>query len=58
MADSKFSELVGKLEKEGKSKEYATKIAAKVGREKYGAKGMAEKAAAARDTVMDRMRRG
>lgn len=47
-ADSKFSEMVGKIEHEGKSKESATKIAASIGRKKYGAKGMAEKAAAAR----------
>lgn len=46
--DSKFGKLVGKLEKSGKSKEYATKVAAKVGREKYGAKSMAKKSAAAR----------
>jgi len=46
--DSKFSDLVHKLEGEGKSKEYATKIAAKVGREKYGAHEMAKKSAASR----------
>ncbi len=46
--DSKFSEFVGKLEKEGKSKSYATKIAAKVGREKLGAHEMAKRAAASR----------
>lgn len=46
---SKFSEMVKSLEKrEGYSKEVATKTAAKIGRERYGAKGMAEKAAAAR----------
>lgn len=47
-ADSKFEELVEKLEKKGYSHEYATKVAAKAGRDKYGAKGMAKKAAAAR----------
>ena len=46
--DSKFGELVGKLERKGYSKDYATKVAAKAGREKYGAKAMAKKAAAAR----------
>lgn len=46
--DSKFSEFVEKLEKKGYSKDYATKIAAKVGREKFGTEGMAKKAAAAR----------
>ncbi len=46
---SKFGEMVKNLEKrEGYSKEVATKTAAKTGRAKYGAKGMAEKAAAAR----------
>ena len=46
---SKFSEMVKNLqEREGYSKEVATKTAAKIGREKYGAKGMAEKAAASR----------
>ncbi len=46
---SKFSEMVKSLEnREGYSKEVATKTAAKIGREKYGAKGMAEKAAASR----------
>lgn len=52
--NSKFSEMVEKLEhrksKNGKQygKEAATKIAAKIGREKFGAEGMAKKAAAAR----------
>ena len=46
---SKFGELVGKLEKEGDSEGYATKIAAKVGDEKYGKEAMAKKAAAARE---------
>ncbi|MDA8119117.1 MAG: hypothetical protein M0Z85_03515 [Gammaproteobacteria bacterium] len=46
---SKFSKMVKNLqEREGYSKEVATKTAAKIGREKYGAKGMAEKAAASR----------
>lgn len=47
---SKFSELVAKLEKKGYSKDYATKIAAKVGDEKYGKEGMAKKSAAARES--------
>lgn len=46
--DSKFGQLVGKLERKGYSKAYATKVAAKAGRAKYGAHEMAEKAAAAR----------
>jgi hypothetical protein len=46
---SKFSKMVENLqEREGYSKEVATKTAAKIGREKCGAKGMAEKAAEAR----------
>lgn len=45
---SAFKILVRKLMKKGYSKEYATKVAAKVGREKYGAHEMAMKSAAAR----------
>lgn len=45
---SKFEQLVEKLEKKGHSHKSAVKIAASVGRKKYGAEGMAEKAAAAR----------
>jgi hypothetical protein len=47
---SAFSQFVGKLEKKGYSKDSATKIAAKVGDEKYGKSGMAKKAAAARES--------
>jgi hypothetical protein len=47
--DSKFSEMVGKLERrEGYSHKVATETAAKIGREKYGAHEMAKKAAASR----------
>jgi len=42
----RFAKLVGKLEKKGKSPAMAKGIAAKVGREKYGAKDMAKMAAA------------
>ena len=49
--DSKFSTFVSHLEKKGYSKNYATKVAAKVGREKYGAKAMGKKSAAARHDV-------
>ena len=42
---SAFKKLQSKIEKEGKSKEAAGAIAAKVGREKYGAKVMAKAAA-------------
>lgn len=45
---SKFQKMVGKLEKKGNSAESATKIAAAIGRKKYGAEGMAKKAAASR----------
>ncbi len=45
---SRFSKLVGKLRDKGYSKEYATEVAAKAGREKYGAHGMAELSAESR----------
>ncbi|MDE2105119.1 MAG: hypothetical protein KGL39_48270 [Patescibacteria group bacterium] len=46
---SKFKIMENKLEKkDGYSEESATKIAAKIGREKYGAEGMAKKVAASR----------
>lgn len=45
---SKFKALVRKLESKGKSPDQAKGIAAKVGREKYGAEGMIRKAAAGR----------
>lgn len=45
---SKFKQMVGKLKKTGKSQESAEKIAAYIGRKKYGKKGMAKKAAAGR----------
>lgn len=45
---SKFKKMVHKLEKKGYSEESATKISAKIGREKYGAEKMAKKAAASR----------
>ncbi len=45
---SKFKKLVGKLEKKGKSPDLAKAIAASIGRKKYGAAGMAKKAAAGR----------
>ncbi len=45
---SKFQALVDKLKRKGEPAREATFVAAKVGREKYGAQGMAEKAAASR----------
>jgi hypothetical protein len=46
---SKFSKLSAKIEaKEGISKERADAITASIGRKKYGAAGMAKKAAAGR----------
>jgi hypothetical protein len=46
---SKFSKLSGKIQKkEGYSKAEADATAAMIGREKYGKKGMAKKAAAGR----------
>lgn len=46
---SKFSKLSSKIEKkEGISKGRSDAIAAKIGREKYGKKGMAKKAAEGR----------
>jgi hypothetical protein len=38
----RFSDLTSKIEKEGKSAKVAKKIAASVGRKKYGAKKMGE----------------
>ena len=46
---SRFSKLVTKLREKGYSKEYATKVAAKVGREKYGAHEMSEMSAESRE---------
>jgi hypothetical protein len=46
---SKFSKLVSKLREKGYSKESATKIAAKIGDEKYGAHEMAVKSAESRE---------
>jgi len=43
-----FKRMVKKLESRGSSKSSATKIAAAIGRKKYGASGMAKKVAAAR----------
>jgi hypothetical protein len=43
-----FKRMVKKLEGKGSSKGSATKIAAAIGRKKYGAEGMAKKAAASR----------
>ncbi len=48
MAESKFKRMVGKLEGKGHSADSATRIAAAIGREKYGAEGMAKKSAASR----------
>lgn len=48
MVAGAFKRMVGKLEKKGNSKSSATKIAAVIGRKKYGAEGMAKKAAAGR----------
>lgn len=45
---SKFFKFVAKLRGEGYSKESATKIAAKVGDDKYGAEEMARKSAESR----------
>lgn len=43
---ARFKKLEGKVEKEGYSEESAKKIAASVGRKKYGAKKMASMATA------------
>lgn len=45
---SKFQKMVVKLEGKGYSHETAVKIAASIGRKKYGASGMAKKSEAAR----------
>lgn len=44
----KFAKLKAKVEAEGKSPAYAAGVAAKVGREKYGAKKMAKMSATGR----------
>ena len=46
--DGTFKELQGKLEKQGHSVESAKKIAAYIGRKKYGVEGFAKKSAAGR----------
>lgn len=46
---SKFGKMVGKLRKQGNSAASARKIAAAIGRKKYGAHEMAEKAAESRE---------
>ena len=53
--DGAFAKLQGKLEREGESKHEAGAVAAIAGRRKYGAAGMAKKAAAgrARDIARD-----
>jgi hypothetical protein len=43
-----FKKLSSKIQRSGKSKKSADAIAATIGRKKYGAKGMARKAAAGR----------
>lgn len=45
---SKFAKMERHVEKEGYSEKSARKIAAAIGRKKFGAKGMAKKAAASR----------
>ena len=45
---SNFKKLSNKLQRQGKSKESANKIAASIGIKKYGKADMAKKAAAAR----------
>ena len=45
---SNFKKLSNKLQRQGKSKESANKIAASIWIKKYGKAGMARKAAAAR----------
>lgn len=44
----RFKKLKGELKKEGKSEESAKKIAASIGRKKYGASKMAKMAAKGR----------
>lgn len=51
-----FKKLTEKLEHKGNSAESAKKIAAYIGRKKYGAKGMAKKAAAGRAKDSSRAR--
>ena len=53
MATIGFDKLVAKLMAEGKSEESAKRIAASIGRKKYGAKGMVAKAKAAMNASVD-----
>lgn len=55
---ARFKSLTAKLEKEGKSKESAQKIAASIGRKKYGAKDMAKASAAGRKGKVHVMKKG
>lgn len=48
MAESKFKKMEHHVEREGHSETSARKIAAAIGRRKFGKKGMAKKAAAGR----------
>ncbi len=48
MAKIGFAKLVAQLQRKGHSAESARRIAASIGRKKYGAKAMARKAAAGR----------
>ena len=54
---SRFKKMTNKLQRQGRSKASAKKIAAAIGRRKYGAKGMAKKAAAGRRAAARRRRR-
>lgn len=54
MAYMGFKAVQGNIEKEGKSPKAAAAIAASIGRKKYGAKGMAQRAAAARRVASKR----
>ena len=53
---SKFKRLSRKIQKKGKSKASADRIAAAIGRKKYGRAGMARKAAAGRRRAARRRR--
>jgi len=55
---TRFKKLVKGIEAKGKSPEAAKAIAASVGRNKYGAKDMAQAAAAGRKGKVHRMKRG
>jgi hypothetical protein len=55
---SRFKAMTDKLQKQGKSKESAQKIAASIGQKKYGKQDMAKASAAGKKGQVHRMKKG